>query len=380
MGGKSDPPPPPNYGPLASASEKSAELSYRMAQEQLSWAKQTYAENKQTTDRVVDSFLNYQEENAVNARKDRARYEQIFQPLEEDLVEDAEGYTDARNRARGEQAAGKAAADVSQQFQLARSAAQDRLESFGIDPSQTRSGALDVQTRIAEAAARAGTANVAREGTIRAEEATGRALRSEALNVGKGYPGQIAGQYGVAMQAGQGATGQNLAQTASGASTMGTGTQWQGMGNQAIGQWGNILNQGYNNQMAGWKAQQEQSSGWGQALGMVAGMGSKAMFGFAEGGAVPVMDSDQAPAGVQLDPAMSPSQGVETDDIPAMLNADEFVIPADVLKWKGEEFFQKTIQKSREAKEEAPAKPTVMMQGVPVVPPGNPSRQALPLG
>jgi hypothetical protein len=76
---------------------------------------------------------------------------------------------------------------------------------------------------------------------------------------------------------------------------------------------------------------------------------------------------------------MSPSQGVNVDDVDAKLNVDEFVIPADVLKWKGEEFFQKTIQKSREAKEQAPAKPTVMMQGVPVTPPGNPAQEALPL-
>jgi hypothetical protein len=396
MGGKNDAPPPPNYGPIAAASERSAEMSAQIAREQMAWARETYAKDSAITNRVVDSMLQYQDEQGENAKKDRARYEAVFQPLEDQLVSDAEGYTEERNRARGEQAAGRAAADVSQQYALARTSAQDRLESFGIDPSQVRAGALDVASRITEAGARAGSANIAREGTIRAEEATGRALRSEALNIGKGYPGQVAGAYGTALAAGQGAAGNALAQTASGASTMGTGLGWTGAQNQALGTWGNTLNMGYQNQMAGFKANQEQSSGWGQALGMVGGMamnaampgaggvGGTAMGGvmkklfFDEGGVVPV-DTDQAPSGVQLDPGMSPSQGVETDDIPAMLNADEFVIPADVLKWKGEEFFQKTIQKSREMKEQAPAKPTVMMQGVPVTPPGNPAREALPM-
>ena len=46
----------------------------------------------------------------------------------------------------------------------------------------------------------------------------------------------------------------------------------------------------------------------------------------------------------------SPSHGAETDDIPARLNADEFVIPRDVVHWKGSEFFQKLIDQSRKAR------------------------------
>jgi hypothetical protein len=162
---------------------------------------------------------------------------------------------------------------------------------------------------------------------------------------------------------------------------MGTGMQWQGLGNQALSTWGNTLNMGYQNQMAGWKANQDQSSGWGKALGMVAGMGTKAMFPMlAEGGVVPAVDTTQGPhAGVKIDPEMSPTQGAAIDDVDAKLNVDEFVIPADVLKWKGEEFFQRTIESARKKKQEAPAKPTVGVP-MPVTPPGNPAPQALPVG
>jgi hypothetical protein len=388
MGGKSKAPPPPDYSGVANASRESAELSYKLGQEQLSWAREQYAKDSAITQRVTDSFLQYQEEASANARKDRARYEQVFQPLEDDLVEDAAGYTDERNRARAEAAAGRAAADVSQQYALARTSAQDRLESFGIDPSQVRAGALDVQARIAEATARAGASNVMREQKLMQEEATGNALRTEALNIGKGYPGQVAGAYQTALASGAGTTNATLAQTASGANTMGTGMQWQGLGNSALGTWGNTLNMGHQNAMAAYNANQKQSSGWGSALGMVAGMGMSAinptsMFGrmmAAEGGTVPEIDTTQGPhAGVMIDENMSPSKGVEVDDVPARLNANEFVIPADVLKWKGEEFFQRTIESARKKKQEAPAKPTVMV-GVPATPPGNPAAQALPVG
>ena len=49
------------------------------------------------------------------------------------------------------------------------------------------------------------------------------------------------------------------------------------------------------------------------------------------------------------------------DDVQARLNAGEFVVPEDVVRWKGEEFFQKTIQGSRKAKAEAPAKPQAIV-------------------
>jgi hypothetical protein len=94
---------------------------------------------------------------------------------------------------------------------------------------------------------------------------------------------------------------------------------------------------------------------------------------------------------------MSPSGDAVTDDIPAQgptgaiqLDGGEFVVPEDVVKWKGEEFFQKTIQKSREARKEAPAKPEVRralaiqsdpnFQAAVGMPPSPMPPQALPLG
>lgn len=62
---------------------------------------------------------------------------------------------------------------------------------------------------------------------------------------------------------------------------------------------------------------------------------------------------DNAPmrtTGGQVHQSMSPSGGRKTDDVNAHLNADEFVVPKDVARWKGEEFFHGLIAKSREAR------------------------------
>ena len=148
--------------------------------------------------------------------------------------------------------AGKAEADVAAQFDQARQTAQDRLEAFGVDPSQTRGGALDLETRVAEAAAQASAGNQARFRT----EQYGDQLMANAINTGKGYPQQVLAAAGQAGQSGNQATNTGLATTASGANTMGTGYQWQGLGNQGLGQWGQMLNAGFQNQLASWQANQ----------------------------------------------------------------------------------------------------------------------------
>lgn len=73
---------------------------------------------------------------------------------------------------------------------------------------------------------------------------------------------------------------------------------------------------------------------------------------YAEGGAIDETQGGHVPVDA------SPSHGAVTDDISAQLNAGEFVIPKDVAKWKGEEFFQNLIQQSRKKRSTAPAHPT----------------------
>lgn len=237
--------------------------------------------------------------------------------------------------------AGKAEADVAAQFEQARQTATDRLEQFGVDPSQTRQGALDLGTRVAEAAAQASAGNQARTNT----ENIGRALRSEAINVGRGYPGQIQASLAGAGQSGNQAVNTGLATTASGAQTMGTGQGWQGLGNQAVSGWGNILNAGFQNQLAAFQADQNASSGWGSALGTIGGLATAFI---QEGGVVPE-------PGRSVPVEASPSGGAIPDDIPAeieggapaRLNAGEFVIPEDVVGWVGEKGMQQFILKAR---------------------------------
>lgn len=351
MGGKAKAPPPPDYGPIAEASARSAELSFQLGQEQLAWAREQYGKDSEIINRIVDDAMRRSETNDRDAAKDRERYERIYQPLEDHLAQDALDHSSPDRIQRDME---RAQSTVAQQFEAQRRSALQNLEGYGIDPSSTRYAALDHGSRVAQAAASAGAGNQAGQQT----EAVGRALRSEAINVGRGYPGQIAGTYATALQSGNQAANSQLGGTASGASTMGTGAQWTGAGNQALGTWGNTLNMGYNNQLAAADFNSRQSSGIGGLLG--AGLGFAQAF-FEEGGAVPSgIPAGATPGGTSggnVPTSASASQGKAIDDVDAKLTAGEFVMPTDAVSWYGERHFQQLIKKGREEREQAPAKP-----------------------
>lgn len=98
--------------------------------------------------------------------------------------------------------------------------------------------------------------------------------------------------------------------------------------------------------------------GYSEPVAYDAGSGSGDFYGYSAGGAI--------------DPNMSPSGGQQVDDVPAQgppgqpnirLNANEFVIPDDVAKWKGQEFFQNLITQSRKKRMTAPAHGQQQPQG-----------------
>lgn len=415
--GKKSAPPPPDYTPIAQASQaqvevanraldvqsaqaqqvfdqstKQADRDYQLQQSALDWAKGAYDDQSNTNKAIIaydmqqqDRQAAIQQASADNAAKAQKRYESVYQPLEDAAVHDAMTYASPERKA---QLMGSAAATTAQATEQARLSAQSSLESFGIDPSSTRYAAMDAGLRVQGAASQAAAATSA---GLQAD-ATQRALQANAINVGRGLPSDVNAGNNTAINAGSAGVGAGsaagnlgLGTISTGGNVMGTGVQYAGLGNQAlgvggstisapngalnagtsaIGAWGNTLNQGYNNQLSAWQATQNASSGFGSILGAAAGM---AGFALAEGGAVPGAVPVEA----------SPTGGRAIDDVPARLTPGEFVVPNDVTKWKGEEFFQKLITQSRKDKmSNAPAQPQAV--AVPMQRPTFTSPSAIP--
>jgi len=287
------------------------------------------------------------------------RYKSVFQPLEDDLIKE---YHDYSTPGRYDLNRGRAMSDVATQFEGARTNAARELESFGVNPAATRFAALDLGVRTQEAAAKAAAANQADQQT----EATARGLRTEALGLGAKLPGYADTSARTGIAARNSVANNTLDATKADAVTTGTGTQWGALGadylNAGVGantSAANIEHTGFGDDLSAYNAEQTASSGVGDALGLVAGIGAKAFLGpvapwtlaAAEGGAIP--GPGAVPQGA------SPSGGRAVDDVNAKLSAGEFVLPEDVTRWLGEKKLQDMILKAREEKSGAEAKPEV---------------------
>jgi hypothetical protein len=376
--GKSSAPKAPKGNKVSKKSKQSFKLAKKqmkannaLQKKQFAFFENAYQDNKEAVDMVSAKELEILDRNSEWAQQDRDRFTSVFQPLEDNLVEEAFKYG---TEAFKDQERGRAQANVAQQFEAARQSNIRQLEGYGINPGSTRHAALDRDVRLKQAAASAAEANQSDQRV----DNTRRALRQEAIGVGQKYPGWADQSTDTAIQAGNSAIAGRLALTESAAKSMGSATDYGQMANtslainaQTAGQVGQLQNQAYANQLAAYNAEEEANLSWGE-VGMAAlGAGAKIASSYAgapaaaaaRGGAIPGPMPAGNP-GSQVPMSASPSGGQQVDDVNARLTPGEFVLPVDVVKWKGEEFFQKLIDQARAKKDGASAKPE-MAQALP---------------
>jgi len=327
---------------MSEASTEIARINQQTSQEQLAWGREQDAMNRETLQQVLDVQLPAMQAQFDTAQADRKRYEEFFRPFEDEWAKEAASYDTEERRQRER---GMATADVSSAFDAQRRNSLQRLESYGVDPSTTRNQALDIGVRTQEAMASAAAAT----GATRRVEDVGRALKSDVINLGRGALSNAAGFYGQAVGAGGQAQQGALNTTQSGVGAIQSGLGFSGQALQGYGQGAGIASQGFGNQMQQWNAGQNQTAGMLQGVGGIAGMF------MADGGEVEGVPTG-AVAGQQQLPRQAipfqedgevygPGDGSGIDDrIPAQLSEGEFVIPADVVRKKGEEFFEKLIE------------------------------------
>lgn len=316
------PPDAPDLGATAAASEEVARMQQQTAQEQLAWAREQDANNRALLQEVLDIQLPAMREQFDQAQSDRNRYETMFRPFEDRFAAEAEAYDSPERRDRE---IGGAIGDVSSAFDAQRRNSLQRLESYGVDPSQTRNAALDIGVRTQQAMAQAAAGTAAGK---RVED-TGRALRSDVINMGRGALSNAAGFYGQAVGAGGAAQQGANNTTAAGAGALQSSMGFSGQALQGYGQSANIQSQGFNNALNSWNAGAQQTAGALQGAG--------ALMMMADGGEIDPTDG-------AINTGMGDGSGID-DNVPIMASDGEFVIPADVVRKKGEEFFEKLLDK-----------------------------------
>lgn len=269
MGGKSGgsaPSPDPAIGQAALMQAQLGQQWMSFAQEQFKVANARQAKQDIIANQVTQQQLDASKQSQKWATEDRKRYQDVFQPLQDEFIETASNWD---SKERQESVAAEAKADVINSATQQRQATQRNMASMGVDPTSGRFAGVDRAAEVDTALAAAGAQNNARS-TVRNQAV---AMKGDAVNMGNGLAVNPATSLGLSTGAGSAAmqtTAGNNAQAAGNANIMGQGFSgaMSGYGNQA-----NILNAQYGNQLNAWQANQQANNSMWSGIGSIAGMG-----------------------------------------------------------------------------------------------------------
>ena len=311
------------------------------------WANSTLAPNSALTSQAVNQYMNAANSSFNLANTTQAQYNNIGAPQLANLNNQAGSYSSAP---RQQFEAGQAEANSVQGSYSGLAASKQALQGFGINPNSGMYAELDASNKAA-AGASAAAAGTQAAATTRAQ---GQALTGQAVSADQQLPGQSTNATTAGVGAVSGAENAQLANTTTGATALDAA-------NPLLSTAQNISPEGTQS------ASTQQSSGtstsnsagniiYGGQPETTGGASTLAKGGPIEGKGIP----DDATSGGFVSHHLSPSAGRVTDDIPARLNADEFVMPKDVSKYYGQKTFQDMILKARKAMGDpgqSPAKP-----------------------
>jgi hypothetical protein len=265
-GGGSAPAPDPQIGQAALMNAKLGEDWLSFAKEQFAAGNIRQEDMDALSTRVIEQQLATQDQTNAWAQEDRQRTKDVFQPLQDEFIQTAKEYDSPEKQA---QAASEAKADVLKAADTGNQIQLRQMASMGINPASGRFQGMQRATDLNTSLASAGAQNAAR--TQVKDKAL--ALRADAINMGAGLPSSTAAAYGIGLNAGnaavgnQGAANANFYQNA-GVMNQGFGGAMQGYANQ-----GNILNNLYGSQVQAWSAQQQANATSSAGLGQLVGTG-----------------------------------------------------------------------------------------------------------
>lgn len=248
--------------------------------------------------------------------------------------------------------AGAAEANVADSMAAQHQTANTELQSQGIDPSSGRFAGLQYGYGAATGAAEAGAGTTALQQT----KLQGLGLEAQSVGLGNSTTSAESGNLTAGAGAAEGTTAFTNA-----------GTNAENANTSAVGGFNTAQEQGF-------QASQTGAAGLGSLIGGLAGnvnisSAGALSFGAATGGPVPAqgIPTGATPGGA-VSPQASPSQGIQTDDVPANLTAGEFVVPKDVVVWYGQKFFMNQLDKARKEQQQSQSRKDVGGQPTQAIP------------
>lgn len=166
-------------------SEWSLQLSQllgAMTKNQYGWAMDQFNSGMGVTDANINNYMQLAGMGAGLAQNLLSRYQNVFEPLMNNYIQQAGSYNSAD---RQKFMMGQAESTAGQADQAARDSAERQLQSFGINPNSGRYQDLMLTSRMQDAATRAGAGTQASVNTA----AIGRQMQEKAIGMGQNLPG-----------------------------------------------------------------------------------------------------------------------------------------------------------------------------------------------
>lgn len=305
----------------------------------------------------------------AQAGQNMSTYGSSFVPLQQSEATAAQNYGSAANTARLQ---GQAVAGTNAANQAALTNSQQALAAEGVDPGSVHGAALNRQAAVQGAAQAAGAGTNSAINT----QQTAFGMQNTANQLGT-QVGQM-GTAGAAQAASTGQQGQSgiNSTNSSGVNNLTASNSYLNTGVSANNSALTANQDQFGDQMQSYQAQQAANSSMMSSIGSIAG--AAAMFmeeggvvprgtsGAGQLGAIPAYANGGPVTGAKL-PVSAPFSNMSaggpvsakgalprspipgsTDTKPAILTPGEFVIPKDVVDFKGQDFFHKLVDSSRQ--------------------------------
>jgi hypothetical protein len=277
QGGKSTkieaPAPDPNIG-LAQKQTSDLSKEYMDLWKTDIWPgmKQQAVDQQNLSEKQVGLNMESQRRQMEIADEQYKRYKTVFEPLQNDIVKQANEYDTEANR---ERIASQALGDVNSQFENQRQQTRMQGRAYGIDPTSGRYQGAENANSVMQAGTAAAASTRARDAAVQ----LGWAKKMDAIGLGSGIFSNQATSTGLALNAGNAALGAGQipmsnysGMTASGGSAFGTGMTGYNMAGQlGVQKYGTDVN-AYNAQQ---QANASSSAGIGSAIGAIGGAAMK---------------------------------------------------------------------------------------------------------
>lgn len=317
MSGLFKAPAAPDYTPLANAQQAMGAEQVALAKEQLAYTKERDAEAMKLAREVSDQAMETARAEADRSQYYFDQYKQYGAPIDKSISEEAQNFN---VEAEGNRMAGQAQADIERGFTQARGIQARSNLAYGASPEKF--AALNNRLMRDEALSIAGAKTASR---LQARD-MGRGLKYNASQLFKGMPANASTASGVSTGAGNSAIGAVNQTNSVGNQGRSVAQGWYQGASNNYNSAANMLNMGYSNQ-----AQSDNMKNQGTAAMLNFGGAMAAAF---------LADGGEPKRGL----VAGPGTGI-SDSIPAKLSDGEYVIPADVVKAKGVQFFDKLLEK-----------------------------------